>query len=74
MRHYLKRFDGIIREINACLVAIAIGLAVLDLTVSCLLHAKDLTAILKATITGTVEPDQLTPAGPPIKVIPDTFG
>ena len=41
MKQRLRRFDGVVCEINRWLLAIAIGLALLDLTVMCALHAPD---------------------------------
>jgi hypothetical protein len=47
MKQYLRRLDEVVREINRWLLAIAIGLALLDLTVICALHATDLAKLVR---------------------------
>jgi hypothetical protein len=47
MKQYLRRLDEVVCEINRWLLAIAIGLALLDLTVACALHATDLAKFMR---------------------------
>lgn len=70
IKRHLKHLDEIARQINAWLLAFAIGLAVLDLTVVCLLKATAMAGTMKGAITGTVERNPPMPAPPPLEILP----
>jgi hypothetical protein len=70
MKQHLKHLDEIARKINAWLLAFAIGLAVLDLTVVCLLKATAMGGTSKGATTGAVERKPPMPAAQPVEVLP----
>jgi hypothetical protein len=61
MKHYLVRLDRIAGELNAWLLAIAIGLAMLDLTV---LIAKCIPALPQTPAVTSVDGGPAHPAAP----------
>jgi ATP-dependent exoDNAse (exonuclease V) beta subunit len=72
MKQYLSRLDEVVREINRWLLAIAIGLALLDLTVICALHATDL-AILARDAGRNDAAERIWGASREIDVVPNWF-
>jgi hypothetical protein len=72
MKQHLRRFDDVVREINRWLLAIAIGLALLDLTVICALHATDLAKFAhNAGWNGAAE--RRSGASTEFNVVPNSF-
>jgi len=72
MNQYLRRLDEAIREINRWLLAIAIGLALLDLTVVCALHATDLAKLVRDAGRNDAA-DRIWGASREVNVVPNWF-
>lgn len=69
MKHYLIRLDRITGELNAWLLAIAIGLGMLDLTI---LVAKCIPALPQTPVATAVETSPPTTVHSPASQSPET--
>jgi hypothetical protein len=72
MKEYVRRFDEVVLEMNRWLLAIAIGLALLDLTMFCTRHATALARVfLEGDATATAERSRRASSG--WEVLPRSF-
>lgn len=70
MKQQLKQLDAVAREINVWLLALAIGLGTLDLTIACVLKATALTGSFSSAFAGTAARTAPVPAAAPIEIPP----
>jgi hypothetical protein len=61
MKQHLSRVDAIARQINPLLVVVAIGLGVLDITLTCVLKLPAMVESAAATYHGVAERKAVVP-------------